>query len=74
MTLDKFHPMGHCHEINLSVQKTAYIVIPHLLVSEFDARAIKGGSVIQLFHKVGLLTPFIDRLEFPLGNQCLSGC
>ena len=72
----ELHPDANNHEINLSVQKSAFVVCMHASINETKPGFMKGGSVIQLFHKVwgvvmiqGAFTDLITS-----GNLGISCC
>jgi len=46
------HPHAESHEINLNFRNTTFTVYSHLSFKEDHKGFIKGGTVIQLFHKV----------------------
>ena len=45
------HPDSGCHEVNLSVQRTAIVIYPHISITDDKTGYIRGGTVIQLLHK-----------------------
>lgn len=50
--LEHLHPNSDNHEINLSVIRSAFVVGMHRASLDSREDCMRGGSVIQLFHKV----------------------
>ena len=51
LPLQELHPSAANHEINLSVNKSAFVMVLHASIMDHKPGCMKGGSVIQLFHK-----------------------
>jgi hypothetical protein len=50
--LEHLHPHPLFHEINLSVTKSSYSIFLHTTLVALNPEFMKGGSVVQIFHKV----------------------
>ena len=45
------HPDGDCHEVSLGFRNTAFMIYSHRSYLDDDKEALKGGDLIQLYHK-----------------------
>ena len=45
------HPDSDSHEVSLGFRNTAFMVYPHRSYLDDNKEALKGGDLIQLFHK-----------------------
>ena len=52
LPLEELHPDAAYREINLTVQKSSFVVQLHAGIMDVKSDVMKGGAFIQLFHKV----------------------
>ncbi len=47
----EIHPSHDSFEVNLSFQASAFTIYPHVGWKDYQPTHVRGGSVVQLFHK-----------------------